>query len=130
MPHLLGALSMRRRLPLRSDPSRQTGMRLHPRVAQLCARSLCPALYQPASAVLAPNGPSRRTDRRRRSGCFSLSSAMTDITTQVCVLGGGPAGSVFARRLAEMGHDTLLIHRAMRDSRWRVESFAHSILSL
>src|SRR5215469_4786683 len=46
---------------------------------------------------------------------------------EICVLGGGPAGSVIARRLAELGHAVVLIERAT-DQRPRAESLAPSIL--
>ena len=32
-------------------------------------------------------------------------------STEVCVIGGGPAGSVFARRMALLGHDVVLLER-------------------
>ncbi|KWV59279.1 hypothetical protein AS156_31920 [Bradyrhizobium macuxiense] len=38
---------------------------------------------------------------------------MTPVTTaEVCVIGGGPAGSAFATRLARLGHDVVLIERS------------------
>ncbi|WP_331771700.1 tryptophan 7-halogenase (plasmid) [Embleya sp. NBC_00888] len=38
---------------------------------------------------------------------------MNDATldTEVCVVGGGPAGAVCAKRLAELGHDVLVVER-------------------
>jgi flavin-dependent dehydrogenase len=50
--------------------------------------------------------------------------------TEVCVLGGGPAGAVIARRLAQLGHDTILIDRSVQPSQPRVESLAPSILPI
>ena len=44
LPVLLGALSLRRRLPSRSDPARPAGLRLHPRLAALLPRGLSAAV--------------------------------------------------------------------------------------
>jgi flavin-dependent dehydrogenase len=33
------------------------------------------------------------------------------LDTEVCVIGGGPAGTVCAKRLAELGHDVLVVER-------------------
>ena len=52
------------------------------------------------------------------------------IEAEVCVLGGGPAGSVTAGRLAELGHDTLLVDRAAEENPPRAESLAPSILPI
>jgi flavin-dependent dehydrogenase len=52
------------------------------------------------------------------------------IATDICVLGGGPAGAVVARRLAELGHDTLLVDRAAGDAPPRAESLAPSIFPI
>lgn len=52
------------------------------------------------------------------------------LETQICILGGGPAGSVIARRLSQLGHDTVLIERNPRGRRQRVESFPPSITSI
>jgi flavin-dependent dehydrogenase len=49
---------------------------------------------------------------------------------QVCVLGGGPAGSVIARSLAELGHDVLLVERSARENGTRAESLAPSIVPI
>jgi flavin-dependent dehydrogenase len=49
---------------------------------------------------------------------------------EVCVLGGGPAGSVIARCLAELGHDVLLFDRTARESGPRAESLAPSIVPI
>jgi flavin-dependent dehydrogenase len=51
-----------------------------------------------------------------------------EVEGEICVLGGGPAGSVIARRLAELGHDLLLLDRTAGERRLRVESLAASIL--
>ena len=51
-----------------------------------------------------------------------------DIEVEICILGGGPAGSVIARRLAELGHNTLLIDRTAEKPQPRSESLAPSIL--
>ena len=53
-----------------------------------------------------------------------------DIAAEICVLGGGPAGAVVARRLAELGHDTLLIDRTAGAKPPRAESLAPSILPI
>jgi flavin-dependent dehydrogenase len=53
-----------------------------------------------------------------------------DVTAEICILGGGPAGAVVARRLAELGHDTLLVDRAGEDEPARAESLAPSILPI
>jgi flavin-dependent dehydrogenase len=52
------------------------------------------------------------------------------LETQICVLGGGPAGSVIARRLSQLGYGTVLIERDPRGRRQRVESFPPSITSI
>lgn len=48
---------------------------------------------------------------------------------EVCVLGGGPSGSVIARRLAGLGHDTVLLERG-HGGGVHAESLAPSILPL
>ncbi|MFO1060515.1 MAG: FAD-dependent monooxygenase [Dongiaceae bacterium] len=45
----------------------------------------------------------------------------------VCVLGGGPAGAVAAARLAELGHEVILLHAARRQRHARAESLAPSV---
>ena len=84
VPVLLGALPVRRRLPSRGDPARPAGLRLYPRLAALLPRSLSEAR---AAA---------RCDRPR---------AGRGLWLRVCVVGAGPAGSVFAARMAQLGHD-------------------------
>jgi flavin-dependent dehydrogenase len=49
---------------------------------------------------------------------------------EICVLGGGPAGAVIARRLAELGHDVVLVERGAAGRRARAESLAPSILPI
>ena len=85
LPVVLGALSLRRRLPSRGDPSRPAGLRLYPRLAALLPRSL--------------SAPVARCRARRRH--LPIGRAMST----VCVIGGGPAGSTFAARMAQLGHD-------------------------
>ena len=53
-----------------------------------------------------------------------------DIDAEICVLGGGPAGAVAARRLAELGHDTVLVDRTAAEASPRAESLAPSILPI
>jgi flavin-dependent dehydrogenase len=50
-----------------------------------------------------------------------------EIKCEVGILGGGPAGSVMACRLAELGHDTLLVDRADGTKGQRAESLPPSI---
>src|SRR5262245_11379906 len=131
LSQLLGALPLRRRLPLRGDPSRPAGVRLHPRLARLCARCLCAALG--AAARPAGTQRPRRASLCRRAyrGGPQFKRAMTpDVAAETCILGGGPAGTVVARRLAELGHDTLLVDRADDDGPARAESLAPSILPI
>jgi flavin-dependent dehydrogenase len=49
---------------------------------------------------------------------------------EICVLGGGPSGSVVARSLAELGHDVLLVDRTVGEDVPRAESLAPSILPI
>jgi flavin-dependent dehydrogenase len=60
-----------------------------------------------------------------------MTSAME---SEVCVLGGGPAGAVIAWRLAELGHDVVLVERGAAGPRQRrrarAESLAPSILPI
>ena len=37
---------------------------------------------------------------------------MTRVTADVAVIGGGPAGSVFATRMAQLGFDVCLVERS------------------
>lgn len=50
--------------------------------------------------------------------------------TDVCVLGGGPAGSTLAARLAQLGHDVCLIERASFPRRHLGESLSPGVLPL
>ena len=53
LPQLLGPLFVRRRVPLRGDSSRPTGLRLYPRMARLCSGSVCQALGGTTRFILA-----------------------------------------------------------------------------
>jgi flavin-dependent dehydrogenase len=53
-----------------------------------------------------------------------------EIECEVGVLGGGPAGSIMARQLAELGHDTLLVDRADRTKPRLAESLPPSVRSI
>ena len=46
---------------------------------------------------------------------------------EICVLGGGPAGSVTAQRLARLGHDVLLVDRGGNAKPHRTESLASAV---
>jgi flavin-dependent dehydrogenase len=52
------------------------------------------------------------------------------IESAVCVLGGGPAGSVCAMRLAQSGHETVLVDRRFSAGMPRSESLAASIVPI
>jgi flavin-dependent dehydrogenase len=49
---------------------------------------------------------------------------------EICVLGGGPAGSIIGRRLAELGHRTVIIDRCLSAQPHRVESLAPPVLQI
>jgi flavin-dependent dehydrogenase len=49
---------------------------------------------------------------------------VTTIDATICVLGGGPAGSVIARGLAQLGYSTVMVERGVRSDAARVESLA------
>jgi flavin-dependent dehydrogenase len=53
----------------------------------------------------------------------------SEIESDVCVLGAGPAGSIAAMRLAQLGHKTVLVGRTNAINR-RPESLAPSILPI
>ncbi len=55
---------------------------------------------------------------------------MTSIETGVCVVGGGPAGSVFAARLAALGHRVTLVERCASARRHVGESLTPGVLLL
>lgn len=48
----------------------------------------------------------------------------------VCVIGGGPAGSTFAARMAQLGHDVVLVERATFPRRQLGESLSPGVLPL
>jgi flavin-dependent dehydrogenase len=52
------------------------------------------------------------------------------LRAEVCVVGGGPAGSACALRLAQLGHDVLLVERAARGRPHVGESLPASVLPL
>ena len=51
-------------------------------------------------------------------------------TTDICIIGGGPAGSVLALRLAQLGHDVSLVERAAFPRRHLGESLSPGVLPL
>jgi flavin-dependent dehydrogenase len=59
-----------------------------------------------------------------------VAATSPQLESEICVLGGGPAGTVIAGRLAELGHDTVLIDRTARAGQVRSESLAPSILPI
>ena len=48
----------------------------------------------------------------------------------VCVIGGGPAGSTFAARMAQLGHDVVLVERAVFPRRQLGELLSPGVLPL
>src|ERR1700681_230367 len=105
MPDLLGALYVQRRLSLRSDSQRSSGLRLHSRLAAL----LPGRLWNPRSRrPLAPRSGLAAATARRAAAAMRTSEK---IVADVCVIGGGPAGSTTAHRLASLGHEVCLIER-------------------
>ena len=48
----------------------------------------------------------------------------------LCVIGGGPAGSTFAARMAQLGHDVVLVERATFPRRQFGESLSPGVLPL
>ena len=50
--------------------------------------------------------------------------------SEICVVGGGPAGSIIGSQLARLGHETVIIDRLQPTQRHRVESFAPPIVSI
>lgn len=50
--------------------------------------------------------------------------------TDICVIGGGPAGSILATRLAQLGHDVCLVERAAFPRRHLGESLSPGVLPL
>lgn len=57
-------------------------------------------------------------------------SAPARVTSDVCVIGGGPAGSSVARRLAALGHEVCLVERCARPRPHLAASLPSSILPL
>jgi len=55
-------------------------------------------------------------------------NASADLHADVCVVGGGPAGAACALRLAQLGHDVLLVERAPRGRPHVGESLPPSVL--
>jgi flavin-dependent dehydrogenase len=49
---------------------------------------------------------------------------------EICVIGGGPAGSIIGRQLAQLGHETVIIDRFQPTQWHKAESLAPSILSI
>src|SRR5262249_30455449 len=95
----------------RGDPSRPHRVRFHPRLAALLPLGL-----------------------RKRDGApprFSLSTAeggLTGFAADVCVIGGGPAGSSAASRLARLGYRVCIVERGSAVGDAVVESVAPSIV--
>jgi flavin-dependent dehydrogenase len=54
----------------------------------------------------------------------------TDLETEICVIGGGPAGSTIARQLSLLGHDVCLIEREAFPRHHIGESLPASILPI
>lgn len=57
-------------------------------------------------------------------------AALMEIDCDICVLGGGPAGSVIARQLAQLGYDTALVDRDHQVKEPRAELLAPSIFPI
>jgi flavin-dependent dehydrogenase len=55
---------------------------------------------------------------------------MINAEVEICVLGGGPAGSIIAHRLAALGHRPILLERDAPTQPHKVESFSFSILTI
>jgi flavin-dependent dehydrogenase len=51
-------------------------------------------------------------------------------TTDICIIGGGPAGSTLAARLAQLGHDVCLVERVRFPRRHLGESLSPGVLPL
>lgn len=56
--------------------------------------------------------------------------ASVERKAEVCVLGGGPAGSVIAAQLAALGHEVILVERPSAKGPGRAESLAPSALTV
>ena len=61
---------------------------------------------------------------------MNVRAALMEIDCDICVLGGGPAGSVIARRVAQLGYDTALVDRDRQVKELRAESLAPSIFPM
>ncbi|HEX8737159.1 MAG TPA: NAD(P)/FAD-dependent oxidoreductase [Pyrinomonadaceae bacterium] len=61
---------------------------------------------------------------------FQYSNAGSEISAEVCVIGGGPAGTTIARKLALFGHSVCLIERADNSQNKVGESLPPNILVL
>ena len=117
---LLGALSVRGRMPPRSDSSRAAGVRLHPWLAALLPQGLSP--------VVGPNGSSAI---RRAVGSSSFERKSSMLTTaDICIIGGGPAGSALGARLAQFGLSVWLVERATFPRRHLGESLSPGVIPL
>jgi flavin-dependent dehydrogenase len=55
---------------------------------------------------------------------------MKNAQAEICVLGGGPAGSIIAQRLARFGHRPMLIERDVPTKPHKVESLPSPIVSI
>src|SRR4051794_16945287 len=55
---------------------------------------------------------------------------MSPLGTDICVLGGGPAGAIVAQGLARLGYDAIVVDRGTRWKHRRAESLAPSILPI
>src|SRR5437764_7907088 len=89
VPLVLGTLHVQRRLPSRGDSPRAARVRLHPRVAALLSGNV--------------RATAARGARLLRTG----------VMIDVLVIGGGPAGSAAALRLAAMGCSVMLVERSL-----------------
>jgi flavin-dependent dehydrogenase len=61
---------------------------------------------------------------------FRYNKARSEISAEVCVIGGGPAGATLARKLALLGHSVCLIEKADNSQNKIGESLPPNILAL
>ena len=61
---------------------------------------------------------------------FARPLSQHDLRSEVCVLGGGPAGSAVARRLAQLGHSVIVVEKAAFPRQHVGESIPGSVLPL